>query len=212
MKILFIAASAALTLAAGSAQAVTVAATQADNATVTVRSITATEANPTALDAENITGSQITFSLLGTPSDPRTSAAIRFSLPGAARLTFDSYPGSETSGYVFYQVGGSTLSSGGLTAPGAPDTVSLVANQGGARIGNGSPATVTPGTIVDSISGGGGFVPGGGGDWVLGFWDSGNPLTGDITFTVTAVPLPASAWFLLAGVGALAWRSRRKTA
>jgi hypothetical protein len=207
MKSLALAAAAALTFAAGTAQAVTVAATEADNASVTVGSITATETATTALDGQNINGSQITFSLLGTSSDPRTSAAIRFSLPGAARLTFDEYPGSETSGYVLYQIGGPTLSTGGLFAPGGGLTVPLVTGEG-SRIGNGSPAIVTPGVIVDSISGGGSFVPGG--DWVLGFWDSGNPLTGDIKFTVTAIPLPASAWMLFAAVAALAWGARRR--
>ncbi len=203
MKSLVITAAAAVTLTAGAAQAVTVAATDADNASVTVGG-----GAPTV--GQNINGNQITFTLEGTSEDPRTSAAIRFSLPGAGRLTFDEYPGSQSSGYVLYQIDGPTLSDDGLFAP-TGVTVPLVGGQEGSRIGNsGSTWDVTPGVIVDSISGGGGFVPGG--DWVLGFWDAGDPLTGDIKFTITAVPLPASAWLLLAGVGALAWRSRRKAA
>jgi hypothetical protein len=72
---------------------------------------------------------------------------------------------------------------------------------------------VQPGTILyDGIGGGDAFVPGGGGTWVVGIFDSGNPSVGSASFTITAVPVPASGLLLLAAGGAFAALRRRRKA
>ena len=70
------------------------------------------------------------------------------------------------------------------------------------------PTAVNPGGVL--YDAGDGFA--GASRWVVGIFDSGAPSSGSASFTISAVPLPASAWFLLAGVGAIAWRARRRAA
>ena len=209
MKSLVIAAAAVGTLAAGAAHAVTVAATEADD--VTLSSNLSIESN--------INGDQFTFSWDLSGGDTGLdglSAAVKFSIPGAAKISFDSY-GNETgsteqTGFVLYQVGGgpnlTAEAPSGVTGGG----VSLVNGKERILIGD-SITSVNPGSVLyDGIDGGDAFLPAGGGDWVVGIFDSGAPEAGSASFTISAVPLPASAWFLIAGVGAIAWRARRRAA
>ncbi|MEE4117444.1 MAG: VPLPA-CTERM sorting domain-containing protein [Paracoccaceae bacterium] len=210
MKSLVMAAAAALTLAAGTAQAVTVA------ATIEASPGTSILVDGSAMIAgQNINGRQVTFDWDGSAP---FSAAFTFTLPGAAKITFDNYDDGGTnqqSAFVLYQTGGGPQLTTQLNA--GSGYVPLVSGQDGLYVGNTTgvlattfPSSSTP--VYDAIDGSDPFVPGSGNEWVLGFWDSALPTDGSMSFTITAVPLPASAWFLLAGVGALAWRSRRKAA
>ena len=108
MRNLFFASLGALALAAGTAQAVTVKATQADDVSIDV-------GGSTLSVGQNINGDQFTFSwdISGGDTDiAGFSAAFEFFLPGNARITFDDYvnPGSpEQTGFVLYEVGGPVL-------------------------------------------------------------------------------------------------------
>ncbi|RDC74402.1 hypothetical protein DLJ49_03675 [Rhodovulum sp. 12E13] len=216
MKSLVISAAAALTLVAGAAQAVTVKATeQSDNMTISAGGFV-----DGGLEDQGINGTSISFTWSGASSGG-AYGAIEFSLPGAAELTFDAYtPTSGTSAFVLFkgeltpgfQPGDTELVVTSVANGTAPGFTGGIAGATSTFVDNGSNLNPNPGSPVFSAIDGSEplFVPGG--NWVLGFYESSEPTNGTAMFTISAVPLPASAWFLVAGVGAVAWRARRRAA
>lgn len=208
MKIFATIAAVTLALTSGMAHAVTVAATIQTSPGTSIL-----VAGNSIATGQNINGQQVTFDWAGTAP---FSAAFTFTLPGAAKITFDEYTDGggtpQHSAFVLYQTGGGPQLTTQLNA--GSGYVPLVSGQDGLYVGNTTGVLPTtfpdPAPVYDAIDGSDSFVPGGGDEWVLGFWDSALPTDGSMSFTITAVPLPAAGWMLLAGLGALAWRARRK--
>jgi hypothetical protein len=182
-------------MAAPAAQALTINQVQLDTIGTTITFAGSTAPVTTASD---INGQTIEFSWSKAPGETEwASAAIEFEIFNNAKLTFDSYvnaPG-EQSALHLYNVGpGVALTDEASGVPG--QGVALV--QGAERDFINSS---TSGVLFDAIDGSDLFGPG---TYVLGFTEgSPGPEAGSFTVSVTAVPLPASVFLMLAGLGAL---------
>jgi hypothetical protein len=191
-------------MAAPAAQALTVNTIQLDDSVLTYAG---TSENVGAGD--NINAKQFTFSwdlASGDTGVAGASGAFEFTFLGQAKITFDGYTSSssdvERTGFVLYNTaGGPALTlDGGSPAGTTGGGVSFVNGKERILIGDDPNVTTPASTLYDAIDGTDAFTTG---TYRVGFFDAGTPETGSITMTVTAVPLPASVFLMLAGLGAL---------
>ena len=207
MKWAFVSGVLAGLVAAAPASAVTVLSAETDDATI----------SGSAAVGQNINGEQFTFSWDLSGGDTGitgVSAALRLELSGRARLSFDSYVGSpsnQQTGLVLYQIASGTALTVDPSNPGTTgDGVPLVTAASDRLLIGDLASAQGPGLLYDGISGADAFSPSGGSEWVIGIYDSGNPTSADVSFTISAVPLPAAGWMLVAALGGLAVSARTR--
>jgi hypothetical protein len=144
------------------------------------------------------------------------SGAFTFSFSGRAKLSFDDYvdldggTGANQSGFVLYSLTPgvpaltSQLPDGGSLGGGPVITTSigvpLLQNRQRILIGDTTTSVDAGNVLYDAIAGTDAF---GSGEYAIGFFDRNTPAKGEITMTLTAIPLPASVFLMLAGLGAL---------
>jgi hypothetical protein len=199
MKRFILSLVAAGALSVSAAQAVTVVSTLTDDVTIIGASV-----------GDNINGDTFTFNWEITSGD--ASALVRFTLPGAAQISFDSYSGAgQQSGFYLFQEGGAGTDLTGGSPYSDSGAITDLATRNFILIGDTASAIAAGNILYDGITGTDAFVPGG--TWVVGFIEgNGNPASGSASFTITAVPVPASGLLLLAAGGALAALRRRRKA
>lgn len=136
------------------------------------------------------------------------NAFVEFTALNDFYLTFNDYaPESDQVGFIGEQSGFSLLS-GGVALIGSDSCGGL--NQYGSSTcefitgaGNTPPLWTFPPETYGLFAAG---------TYVLAFSEGDGPTSGSAEFLINAVPLPAAAWMLIAGIGGLAAVKRRKKA